>query len=122
MSAIVLPLVPLLAAISYAASVFDKAELRIAPSPAEARRVALPAGVRVLDSDVSPAGPMAALLVLQTSGARQVLLWDLAQSQTTKAWDVPASFAARALAWHPEGNAIFPTGPQGQKHVIYRVD
>ena len=121
-SATILPLVPLLAAISLAASVFDKAELRVALSPAEARRVALPAGARVLDSDVSPTGPLAALLVLQGSGARQVLLWNLAQSETTKAWDVPASFAARALAWHPEGNAIFLAGPQGQKHVIYRVD
>jgi len=118
----ILVLVPLLAAISFAASVFDNPELRIAPSPAEARRIALPAGVRVLDSDVSPAGPVTALLVLQASGARQVLLWNLDQSQTTKGWDVPAGFSARALAWHPEGKAIFLAGPQGQKHAIFRID
>src|ERR1035438_9704680 len=65
-SATILLLVPLLAPISFAASVFDKPELRIASSPAEARQITLPGGARVVDSDVSPAGPTTALLVLRS--------------------------------------------------------
>ncbi len=120
-SATILLLVALLAPIAFAASVFDKAELRTTPSPAEARQITLPAGVRVVDSDVSPAGPTAALLVLHASGTREILLWNLHQSQTTKVWDVPAGFIARSLAWHPEGNAIFLSGLRGQKYVILKI-
>jgi len=110
--ATMLLVVALLAPISWAASVFDKPELRTATSPGEARRITLPAGARVVDSDVSPAGPTAALLVLQAAGTREILFWDVRQPQTTKGWDVPAGFAARSLAWHPEGKALFLAGPQ----------
>jgi hypothetical protein len=114
--------VPLLAPISLAASVFDKPELRTTASPPEARQITLPAGVRVVDSDVSPAGPTAALLVLQAAGTREILFWDLRQPQTTKGWDVPVGFTARSLVWHPEGNALFVAGAQGAKYVIFKVE
>src|ERR1017187_2617549 len=121
-SATILLLVPLLAPISFAASVFDKPELRIASSPAEARQITLPGGARVVDSDVSPAGPTTALLVLQASAAREILLWNPHENETTKAWDVPAGFTARSLVWHPEGNALFVSGLQGQRYVICKIE
>ena len=121
-SATILLLVPLLAPISFAASVFDKPELRIALSPAEARQITLPGGARVVDSDVSPAGPTTALLVLQASAAREILLWNPHENETTKAWDVPAGFTARSLVWHPEGNALFVSGLQGQRYVICKIE
>jgi len=120
--ATILLAVPLLAPIALAASVFDKPELRTTASPGEARQITLPAGVRVVDSDVSPAGPTAALLVLQTAGTREILFWDVRQAQTTKGWDVPAGFTARSLVWHPEGNALFVAGAQGTKYVICKVE
>ena len=120
--ATILLLLPMLAPTSIPASVFDKPELRVASSPDEARQIALPAGVRVLDSDVSPTSATAALLVLHSSGTREILFWDLDQTQARKVWDVPTGFGARSLAWHPEGSAFFLSGLQGQKHVIYKVE
>jgi hypothetical protein len=93
-SATILLLVPLLAPVSFPASVFDKPELRITPSPEEVRQITLPGGVRVVDYDVSPTGATTALLVLHASGTREILFWNPHQSQTTKVWDVPAGFTA----------------------------
>ncbi|MCX6624826.1 MAG: DUF3160 domain-containing protein, partial [Acidobacteria bacterium] len=104
------------------ASIFDAPELSVAPSPAQPRQFRLPDGARVLDSDVSPAGPIVALLVGLSSGGREVLLWNLDQSPPLKIWDVPAGLAARSLAWHPQATALFVSGAQGAQWVIVKVE
>lgn len=88
-------------------SVFDAPELRVAPSPAQPRQIHLARGVHVLDFDVSPVGPTVALLVENPSKTQEITLWNIDQSQPAKAWDVPAGLAARSLAWHPQGDALF---------------
>ena len=106
----------------FAASIFDKPELRVARSPERPRQIALPAGVRVLDYDVAPTGPVAALLIANAAGGREVQLWDANQAQPVKAWEVPASLQARSLAWHPGGNAFFVSGQQEQQWAIFKVE
>ena len=113
---------PLTLAQAYGASVFDKAEMRVAASPSAARQVAMASGARVVDTDVSPAAPVTAILVLTAGGTREVLLWDARQAEAGKVWEAPAGFAPRALAWHPEGKAIFLAGPVGQRFAIQRLD
>jgi hypothetical protein len=107
---------------TYAASPFERPELRVAASPPDARRLELPPGFRVLDTDVSPLEPVTALLLLKADGTREVQLWDVHKAAPTKTFDVPAGLQARSLVWHPEGNAIFLAGPAGQRFAIYRAD
>jgi len=111
-------LLPLIAA----ASVFDAPELRVAPSPAQAAQLHLPAGTRVLDSDVSPAGPQVALLVADAAGARQVLSWEIGQPQTSTLWAVPVAFAARSIVWHPQAGALFLSGQREGQWVIVKLE
>ena len=59
---------PLLLPLLTMASVFDAPELRVAPSPAQAAQLRLAPGTRAVDSDVSPAGPRVALLVVDAAG------------------------------------------------------
>src|ERR1035438_576946 len=77
-------LFPLLLPLLTMASVFDAPELRVAPSPAQAAQIHLAPGTRVVDSDVSPAGPRVALLVADAAGARQVVFWEIGQPQADR--------------------------------------
>jgi len=62
----------LLPAAICAASIFDAPELSVARSPSAPGQIHLASGMRVLDFDVSPAGPRVALLAAWPSGAREV--------------------------------------------------
>lgn len=116
----------LLPAAIFAASVFDAPELRVAPSPRAPAQIHLASGMRVLDFDVSPAGPRVALLAAQPSGAREVLFWDIGQPKPDKIWDLPAAFAARSIVWHPQAGALFLAGQEGTqpgaRYVIVRLE
>ncbi|MGO9256627.1 MAG: DUF3160 domain-containing protein [Bryobacteraceae bacterium] len=103
-------------------SVFDGPELQIAPSPSVPVQVRLAAGVRAIDSEVSPTGPLVALLVSNPSGSQEIRFWGINQEQPLKVFDVPAGFSARSLAWHPLGGALFLLGAQGQQYAIFKVE
>jgi hypothetical protein len=66
-------------------SVFDTPELQIKPSPAQAVQIRLPDGLRVIDCDVSPAGPLVALLVSEPAGPRKIRLWNIGTGQPVTA-------------------------------------
>jgi hypothetical protein len=112
---------PLLLPLLTMASVFDAPELRVAPSPAQAAQLRLAPGTRAVDSDVSPAGPRVALLVVDAAGARQVVFWEIGQLQASKIWDVPSAFAARSIVWHPQAEALFLSGQRGGQWVIVQL-
>src|SRR6266567_922938 len=103
-------------------SIFHAPQLHVAPSPTEPRQIHLAAGVRILDTDVSPAGPTVALLLQNASGAQELQLWNLDQAQPAKVWDVPAGLSARALAYHPLGDSVFLVGMQSQQYVIVKLE
>jgi hypothetical protein len=103
-------------------SVFDASELRVSPSPAAPAQIRLSAGVRAIDFDVSPTGPLVALLVSNPAGSQEIGFWSIGQTQLTKALDVPAGFSARSIAWHPLGDALFLLGVQGQQYSISKVE
>ncbi len=113
----VLPAFLLFLAPLYGASVFDAPAVRVIPSPDTPRQIALPAGVRVLDYDVATTGPVVAVLTPQ-----RVQLWDIVAGGLRNAWDVPAGLQARAIAWHPLGDAFFVAGQRDGMWVILRVD
>jgi len=103
-------------------SVFDTPELRVTPSPAAPVQIRLAAGVRVIDYDVSPTGPLVALLLSNPAGSQEIRFWSIGQPQATKALDVPAGLSARSIAWHPAGDALFLLGVQGQQYSISKVE
>jgi hypothetical protein len=115
-------LVLLLPAFAAAASIFDTPELKVAPSPTQARQIHLAAGVRIVDTDVSPAGPIVALLLQNANNAQEIQFWNLNQAQAAKVWDVPAGLSARSLAFHPLGDSFFLAGTEAQQYVIVRVE
>src|SRR5258708_3604729 len=116
------PLFSLLVPTLTLASIFDAPELKVAPSPTDARQIHLAAGIRILDTDASPAGPIVALLLQNASGAQEIQFWNLDQAQPAKVWDVPAGLTARALAYHPLGDSLFLVGTQSQQYVIVKVE
>jgi hypothetical protein len=105
-----------------AASIFDAPELSVVRSPDAPAQIHLAAGMRLLDFDVSPAGPRMALLAAEPSGARQVLFWDIGQPKLEKIWDLPAAFGARSIVWHPQAGALFLAGQDGARYIIVRLE
>lgn len=104
------------------ASVFDHPELHVAPSPSSAVQIRLASGVRVVDSDVSPTGPLVALLVANPTGSQEIRFWSINQAEPLKVFDAPAGFSGRSLAWHPSGDALFLSGALGQQYTIFKVE
>src|ERR1035438_2457117 len=91
-------------------SVFDAPEPEVASSPSGPVQVRLPNDVRVIDSDVSPTGPLVALLL-----SNEIRFWKIGDAQPAKVFDVPAGFNARSITWHPAADVLFLSGSQGQQ-------
>src|ERR1035438_6628726 len=83
-------------------SVFDAPEPEVASSPSGPVQVRLPNDVRVIDSDVSPTGPLVALLL-----SNEIRFWKIGDAQPAKVFDVPAGFNARSITWHPRPMSSF---------------
>ncbi len=104
-----------------AGSPFDLPEVQVAPSPAGAARLPLPAGLRPLELAAAPDGPEVALLLEEPSGTRRVMLWRVGEAAAGRDWPAPEGFAPRWIAWHPEGKRLYAAGSQGAECVIRRL-
>jgi hypothetical protein len=104
------------------AGVFDLQEIKVAPSPAEAKYLQLKQAEKVLDFDVAKDGPETAILIENQAGADKVVFWDPGAAGITGEWPVPKGFTPRALAWHPAAKSFFLAGKQGSEYVVLRVD
>lgn len=113
-------LVCLAISLAHAASVFDRPEIRVSPSPAAPARVAL-AGERVVDLAVAPDGPSVALVLAGDSGPARLVLWRIGSASLESPWKLPAGAGPRWVAWHPEGKTLFAAGEQGGQWVIWRL-
>jgi Protein of unknown function (DUF3160) len=102
-------------------SLFSSPALPVAPSPADARQLALAPGERVMDLDVSPTGPNAALLLRTARGGTYVTLWHISTGKRERLWSVPAGLRAQSLAWHPRAGTLFLLGRQANESVIIRL-
>jgi hypothetical protein len=103
-------------------SVFDRPELQVAPSPSAPVQIRLANGVRVTDFDVSPTGPLVALLASDPAGTQEIRFWSIDQAQPAKVFDIPAGLSGRSLAWHPSGETLFLSGVEGQQYAIFKVE
>jgi len=104
------------------AGTFDLPELQVTPSPAQACSIQLDGVEKVLDFDVSPAGPQVAALVKSEDGDWRVLFWRVGAQKTSVGWNAPAGFVPRSIAWHPRAHSLFLTGSQGTQFHVIRLD
>ena len=102
-------------------SPFASPELTVAPSPASAAELSLPAGISVVDFDVWPTGPDA-LILLHSGAGDHVVSWHAGDTTTAPVLDLPANFSAAAIAVHPLGQRFFIEGKSGQQSQILAVD
>jgi hypothetical protein len=103
-------------------SVFDVPELRVAPSPEQPAQIPLAEGVKVVDFDVSPAGPTVALLLQNPSGTGEIGFWNIGESRIATAWLAPAGFTARSLAYHPQADSLFVAGTRAHDYAIFKIE
>ena len=100
---------------------FDLKEQVVSPSPQQPRSIQFPAAEKVIDFDISPAGPEAAILIRDAQSASKVVFWKIDKGTDTKSWNVPAGFVPRGIVWHPVIRRFFLSGLQGAQYIIMAV-
>ncbi|MCS7314908.1 MAG: DUF3160 domain-containing protein, partial [Bryobacteraceae bacterium] len=111
----------LVLAAAVAASVFDRPEIRVSPSPPVSARVELAAGERALDLAIAPDSPLVALVLANPAGERRLAWWRIGAVSLENPWRLPAGASPRWVAWHPEGKTLFVAGEQGGQWTIWRA-
>ena len=101
---------------------FDLPELQVTPSPAQASSIQLDGVEKVIDYDVSPAGPEVAALVKAKDGDHSLVFWRIGAQETSLGWKPAGDFVPRAIAWHPRAQSLFVMGYQGAQYQIIRLD
>lgn len=92
------------------ASPFDFAENNIETSPSSAKILQLGKGESVVDFDVSPIKPEAALIVKTATGKQKILFWHIGVNDLesdSKSFEIPGDINISAVAWHPLGQSLF---------------
>ena len=77
---------------------------------------------KVVDYDVSPAGPEVAALVRIKGGAHHLILWQIGRKETAVGWSAPADLVPCAIAWHPQARCLFVAGAQKSQYHTIRLD
>ena len=103
-------------------SLFELPETQVEPTPNEPRQLDLAPGEAVVDLAASPTGPEVAILTRPTGAPAHLVLWKLASGRTEAIWQATGEFAARWLAWHPAGQALFVLGTAGGESTLVRLD
>ena len=102
--------------------VFDFPEITIFPSPADPQSVLLAGIEKVIDYDVSPAGPLVALLIKGTDQSYLIKFWKIGENTLTECWTTPAGYIPTAIAWHPLGEEIFVIAIKDAKYHILKIE
>jgi|WetSurMetagenome_2_1015567.scaffolds.fasta_scaffold06661_5 hypothetical protein len=102
--------------------VFDFPEITISPSPAATQSILLAGIEKVIDYDVSPAGPLVAALVKTSDQTYGIKFWNIGDNSLTDCWTTPEGFFPTAIAWHPLGEEMFVIAKMGEKYHILKVE
>jgi len=105
---------------AFAASPFDFQEIAVETSPQNEKSLKLEKDEVVVDFDVSPIKPEAALVIKGTNGKQKLLLWNFAGNTADKAIDVPSEFTISAITWHPLGQGLFFLATKGNEQKILK--
>lgn len=102
-------------------SEFDIPELQVSASPERTCEFSFSKLEKVIDYDVSPAGRIVA--VITERGAKSRLkFWIIGQSAISDSLFFPEGFIAKAITWHPVGNALFIMGSSNSAYQIFRIE
>ena len=102
--------------------IFDIPELTIKPSPVSADSLSFAVSEKVIDYDVSPEGPLVAAIVESTTGRDFIRFWHIGGKRVPENCLLPEGLKARAVAWHPNGNALFVMGEVSSGYQICKVE
>ncbi len=95
-------------------------ELYLQPSPDAPRVLQLSAAESVLDTDVSPSNPVAAVLV-RTAKSQILRFWNFSDNRITASVPIPTDVKVGAIAWHPRGEWLYATTHLGNDWQIVRL-
>jgi len=101
--------------------VFDVPELTITPSPDGADYFVFNRSDKVIDYDVSPAGITVASIIQRIGEKFFIKLWKIGEAGISDSLLLPDGLKAKAIAWHPNANALFVMGEKNGNYQIIRI-
>jgi hypothetical protein len=102
--------------------VFDFPEITISPSPAITQSIILSNIEKVIDYDVSPAGPLVAALIKTSDQSYGIKFWKIGDNSLNDCWSTPKGYVPTAIAWHPLGEEMFVIAFMGDKYHILKIE
>jgi len=102
--------------------VFDLSELTISRSPDSTRTIFVNTGEKMVDYDVSPAGPVVAALIKDGSGNYSIKFWQISQKKFSDSCAIFNGFTVTTIAWHPRASALFVIGIKDNTYHILKVE
>lgn len=100
--------------------IFDIPEIIVEPSPLSAQALTLNGNETVIDYDVSPAGPVTAVILKRPTGY-SLKLWKIGENSFSDSCSL-AGFEPTAIAWHPKANSLFLIAEKDHKSHVLRVE
>lgn len=94
-------------------------EINVMPSPAEQKVLSLSPNESVIDTDASPKGALAAILV-RIKETQTMRWWNFVDNKITLSQNIPTDQKITAIAFHPQGQYLYAIEQQGQKWLIVR--
>ncbi|MES2823999.1 MAG: DUF3160 domain-containing protein [Pseudomonadota bacterium] len=102
-------------------SPFDFAENNVESSPTEAKTLHLGKNETLVDFDVSPIRPQAAIVIKTTEGKQKLIFWLMGTKDGTlenSALEIPGDVNINAITWHPLGKSIFLLATKNNQQEI----
>jgi len=99
---------------------FSTPQAEVIASPAQEVNLKLEKGEVVVDSDVAPDRPEAALIVKNSLGKYRLLFWNIKAGNISSLM-IPDTITLASIVYHPNGNLVFLMGKEGKKYVILKT-
>ncbi len=102
--------------------VFEIPELKVTASPAAAQSISVNPAEKVIDYDISPAGPIVAAVISDASQNYSVKFWQIGQPKLSDSCSIEKGFKITAIAWHPRATSLFLIGIKDQQYHILKIE
>ncbi len=98
---------------------YDLQELEVTASPSSERSMNLAAGEEVVDYDVSPAAPIAAILIRKGS-EYFIKIWEAGKNYVADSFKLLSGMKGISILWHPQASSLYLTSFQNSKYSIFK--
>jgi hypothetical protein len=102
--------------------VFDIPEVNVSKSPSKPSSISFPGDEKVIDFDISPSGPFAAVLVENVNKTASIKFWNIGDKDFFDEFIISVGFRVKSIAWHPLANSLFIVAVKDNKNHILRVE